>query len=391
MSLINQMLTDLDKRKTGSRGGGDAVPEPIPVAGAAFSNRRYLFLGAGAALVVVVALLIFWNRDAVVVAEKPDNAIPTASIEKDRAGEPDPAVATSAEVSQSGLEETPVVAENAYSRIVAEETSVPTLDQVPATEEPEPKAMPLPAEDAADKSDSEITSAPKPEANVEQMNQQKQYPPPIEPVLDADSEPVAPYKKSVKRVATKRESGFEKAQRYLSQGRLAEAESTLREVIDRSGKDHKARELLAGLLIRGGRSEEALALLREGAALAPQHPGFALLQARILMQRGDRLQAIGLLERVAESGSGNKQVITLLAVLYQQQKRHERALELYRMLIAREPGLASNWVGAAISLEGLGNPDEALSAYQRAVSLPNLAQALRAYATDRIEKLGRNR
>jgi hypothetical protein len=61
------------------------------------------------------------------------------------------------------------------------------------------------------------------------------------------------------------------------------------------------------------------------------------------------------------------------------------------MLIEREPGLASNWVGAAISLEALGNPDEALSAYQRAVSLPGLAQALRAYAADRIENLGRNR
>jgi MSHA biogenesis protein MshN len=386
MSLINQMLTDLDKRKTGSQDGGDSVPEPIPVAGTAYPNRRFLIWGGAAAVAVVavLAVLLLWNGDSSDFSVQRDSANPAAPTE-----------------GQETAGRSPEAAENTETGITAE--AVPASDREFSTETTEREISSLPGEGAVAKTELEKTPLPDKEVEAKQgdvpvLSQQQPQTEegesdlqPIEPLLIDEPEPVASYKKPVKRVASKRESSFDKGQRYLRQGRLAEAESALRDALNQARNNHRARELLAGLLIRGGRSEEALQLLRDGALLAPQRPGFALLQARILMQGGEQSEAVQLLEQVVRGGSGNKQVITMLAVLYQQQKQHQRALELYRMLIEREPGLASNWVGAAISLEALGNPDEALSAYRRAVGLPELAQALRAYAADRIEDLGRNR
>jgi tetratricopeptide (TPR) repeat protein len=374
MSLINQMLTDLDKRKTRSQDGGDSVPEPIPVAAAAHPNRKFLILGVGAAVAVVIALVILWS-----MGSNDSSGPQTAAIERQEMGEE-----ASAEVTPA--ENQPLSAQTTDVAVGIEPKAPLTSANTPAeTVAPVQEVTPLP--DSKEQVSAQVAPPPQRQSAAEERHL-----PPIEPVIDVEPEPaVSSYKKPVKRATSKKESSFAKGQRYLSQGRLAEAEAALRKALDQAANNHQARELLAGLLIRGGRNDEALHLLQEGAARAPQRPGFALLQARILMQQGDRAQAVTLLEEVARSGSGNKQVITLLAVLYQQQKQHEQALELYRMLIEREPGLASNWVGAAISLEALGNSEEALSAYQRAVSLPNLAQALRAYATDRIENLGQNR
>jgi Tfp pilus assembly protein PilF len=397
MSLINQMLTDLDKRKTGSTGGGDAVPEPIPVAGAGRSGRRYLIWGGAAAVLLLIALLLFWDQDSTETLAQQDRSEPAASIERQQAAAVQSAPVVANEEEPISSQTSPAEA-SAQTRI-AFEPAVSTTDSDVAVERVEPVALAAQEQPVAAAEDMQATPIPPADMAQEQSISQQTpetYEPektllPIEPVLEAEPEPVVSSNQPVKRAVSRKDNSFERAQRYLSQGRLAEGESALRETLDQDGNNHKARELLAGLLIRGNRNEEALGLLKEGTGLAPQHPGFALLQARILMQQGDRPQAARLLEEVARSGTGNKQVITLLAVLYQQQKQHERALELYRMLIEREPGLGSNWAGAAISLEALGNPDEAMAAYQRALNSPNLAPALRAYAIDRIQNLGQNR
>ncbi len=380
MSLINQMLKDLDRREGRSGTGENAVPEPIPVLSDRRPGGRFLLWGAGGAALFLVVLAVFWMNqgDSPIKAEAEQSQ---AGLEQINTDSPD-ATGASGEEQQEGLSEPEAVSES------------PAVFEPQVREEPGPVApkaessMPRQAEAVPDlQPPADNTGAIA--AHQEEMDSAAEKPlPPIEPLLDTRPEPVRTQPKPVKQAASRKESGFSKAQRYLREGRLAEAESALRETLEQNRQNHRARELLAGLLIRGSRDQEAKDLLSEGMVLAPYHAGFALLQARIAMQQGDRPGAARVLEEVLRNGKGNREVVALLAVLYQQQKQHDRALELYRMLIEREPGLASNWVGAAISLEALGNPDEALAAYQQAVNLPNLAQALRAYANNRIEILG---
>ncbi len=382
MSLINQMLKDLDRREGRSGTGDNAVPEPIPVAPDRRPGGKFLILGAGGAALLLIASLAFWMNQA----------------DSPKKGEAEQGLAGPVQTNTESLDATGAPIEEQRESLAEPET----VAETPAVFEPQVRenlvqAAPEP-ESSTPRQGGAASELPQPAAvevaeetvaHEEQVDAAAGKPlPPIEPVLDTQPEPARSLSKPVKQAASRKESSFSRAQRYLREGRLAEAEADLRITLEQARKNHRARELLAGLLIRGGRDQEAKDLLNEGMVLAPYHAGFALLQARIAMQQGDRSGAVELLEEVLRNGKGNREVVALLAVLYQQQKQHDRALELYRMLVGREPGLPSHWVGAAISLEALGNPEEALAAYRQAVNLPNLAPALRTYANDRIEILG---
>lgn len=202
---------------------------------------------------------------------------------------------------------------------------------------------------------------------------------------------VTPPVKTRKKVKPKKtqpvKSSYQKARSLLSNGRLAEAESELRQILASHSTHLSARELLAGLLIRDGRQAEANRIVDEGLKIKPDQPGLALIKARLLSESGQTAQAVSLLERTLPAGKNAVIHLSTLGALYQQQGDHEKAVQSYKAVLEIQPELASAWVGAGISLESLGEYKRALGAYQQAAQSRDLSRVLSKYVKQRMASL----
>jgi tetratricopeptide (TPR) repeat protein len=176
------------------------------------------------------------------------------------------------------------------------------------------------------------------------------------------------------------------ARSAIASGDLAEAEHILQEQLQRRPADRVARELLIGLMLRGDRQAQALRQLDSGLRHHPGHATFVLIKARLLAEAGNTAGAIELLRQDQEPGMDTVQKRQMLAALYQKARQFTEAAEQYRGLVEANSGSATAWVGLAISLDALGDPD-ASEAYRRALSIGGLPDAADAYARRRVEEL----
>lgn len=174
----------------------------------------------------------------------------------------------------------------------------------------------------------------------------------------------------------------ERARRQIEAGELSAAEQTvLRQLADRPD-DRKARELLVGLMLRGGRHTEAIDAINLGLTYHPGHRNFLLIKARLLAESGDLTRAVAVLEDRLTRGEASHEALQMLGALHQQQGHFGDAVAVYRRLVALAPTAGPAWVGLAIGLDALGDPG-ALEAYVRALSLGGLPEAAAGYARQR--------
>lgn len=192
-------------------------------------------------------------------------------------------------------------------------------------------------------------------------------------------------KRQVRRASD--EVAFETALEFFNQGRLAEAEQSLRLSLRQNPRKLEARKLLAMLLLRGERREEVGSLLDQGLRLDPGHPSFVTLRARIWMDDGENEKAISLLQQSLTSKGGDAELLSLLGSLFQQEQRFQSALDIYRRMVGLEPESARAWAGLAISLDALGRDISAVKAYRHALDFHTLPAEVEQYARQRIELL----
>lgn len=192
-------------------------------------------------------------------------------------------------------------------------------------------------------------------------------------------------KRQVRRASD--EVAFETALEFFNQGRLAEAEQSLRLSLRQNPRKLEARKLLAMLLLRGERREEVGSLLDQGLRLDPGYPSFVTLRARIWMDDGENEKAISLLQQSLPSKGGDAELLSLLGSLFQQEQHFQSALDIYRRMVGLEPESARAWAGLAISLDALGRDISAVKAYRHALDFHTLPAEVEQYARQRIELL----
>lgn len=188
--------------------------------------------------------------------------------------------------------------------------------------------------------------------------------------------------------ATERASNiYRKASEQLSRGEMADGEAGLRRALDLKTDLHAARELLAGLLLRQKRIIEAAQVLDEGLALLPTHTAYILLRARIYTEQGNTAKATSLLESQRPALQNAGDYYALLAALYQRSGRHADAAGLYTSMLERNPGQAVWHMGLGISLEALGDKTKARDAYQHALQSGLSGNDVRAFVKARLRIL----
>jgi len=183
------------------------------------------------------------------------------------------------------------------------------------------------------------------------------------------------------------EVAYQSAYLQLKSKHNRRAERTLRKALALEPSHIKARELLSGVYIKQGRWIEASELLRNGVSLSPKHITFSKLYARALMQLNQDVLAISVLQRHAPKMSHDPNYFAILAALYQRQNNHALAVTTYSKIVKIQPQNGVWWVGLGISLEALGKTRQAHHVYRQARKSGSLQNDVKRFTHNRIVAL----
>ena len=176
------------------------------------------------------------------------------------------------------------------------------------------------------------------------------------------------------------------AEQAMERNNLAKAEALFEEVLLVMPEHETARKQLAALWYGKKSYRDAINLLSQGIALAPPAPEMRLMSARIYYQQGQARQAYNLLRPIKTSDSAEIQ--TLLANTSAELNEHTSAVSAYRKLITLAPDVGRWWLGVAVSLDSLGNFVPARDAYKQAIARNNLSSSAMQFARERLIELG---
>jgi MSHA biogenesis protein MshN len=183
------------------------------------------------------------------------------------------------------------------------------------------------------------------------------------------------------------ENEFRRAVYLINQGRIAEGMDSFRSALRIDPGHEAARQTLVALLLESKRVDEAAGVLREGLAFNAENTGFAMLLARILVERKDVSAALSLLQRHAAPPDRNPDFHAFAAALYQRLERHREAIEQYQTALRLAPSGGVWWMGLGISYQAVDRPKDALEAFTHAKSAGNLAPDLLAFVDQRLRQL----
>ena len=421
MSLINQMLRDLQQQKDG---GGSKPPEtlrprkivhvpylplPLVLGGAALLLLFFLWWMAGALSEVMFGFKPVESQQVAVteelqVAESSEQDQLTMA---ERDAEPPSVPVASEQVAEKGrapvdmqpAQTTPVVKAPAIKPVVAKpppttaKPSKPTVARrklVTASPRVTPKTQPVKSRKAL--APRKEVSSPK---KIVTKTPKRLHPDTLPGAILSRSNSMATTK-GVSRPSAVRattpygmaEEAFLDGKWALEQQRDHLAVRSLQHALELYPGHLPARGMLAEIFDKEGKTGEAMFLLAEGLEIAPDYIVFKKSYAKLLVDQGDYEAATEVmlydgLPTVEEDPEAH----VVLASLYQRLGESFLAAQTYRNLLVSWPQTGAFWVGLGGALEGQSLPEEAVECYQKALKTKNLRQDLSRYAKKRLGQL----
>ncbi|MGZ4990975.1 MAG: tetratricopeptide repeat protein [Methylobacter sp.] len=149
----------------------------------------------------------------------------------------------------------------------------------------------------------------------------------------------------------------------------------------------KARLLLAKTLHNQGQISKTAEFLDQSLILFPDNLQFINTRAQLYLQQKNPSGALKTLQRIDLSNNSNETYLSLLAATYQQLQFFADAAKVYQRLASINPEKAENWLGLALSEEKLGNPKLAREAYEQALNKNTLKESVTDYVKQRLTEL----
>jgi MSHA biogenesis protein MshN len=153
---------------------------------------------------------------------------------------------------------------------------------------------------------------------------------------------------------------------------------------------HYSRETLIKLLIQMGETDRAMQAAEIGLAIHPGAASYRKLKARLLLSANTPLEAVSLLSTASPAVNEDTEYHDLLASAYLASRQYEGSAGSYQALLQQDSNEARWWYGLAASLDALGRSAEATSAYEQALRLPALSEALRQASLQRVQAFRQN-
>lgn len=371
MSLINQMLQDLESRP-GDGGLPGGMYRDVRATGALPAGRRLGWLLLALALCAVAAGGYLALTRFVALAPAP--TLPAAlslqisaallaveSIEASPAPEALPQAMPSLTISPA----TPAAAPAPAPVPVA-----PPMGRMPVT--PAPPAMePLvPAPSARDRGN------PLPPLFA---------PAPVPERARAEVAPPPPQKEATARQLAEIE--FRRGVTAVRQGRSAEGITLFERALTLDPSYADARRSLIAELVETNNIDAAIPRMQEGLAANRADSALAMTLARIQLDRGQAKAAIETLSRSLPYDRERAENHAFMAGLLQKENRHREAIDYYLNALRKAPRNAVWWMGVGISLQAEKRIPEARDAFSRAAALGGLSPDLQTFVQQRLDQL----
>lgn len=183
------------------------------------------------------------------------------------------------------------------------------------------------------------------------------------------------------------EAEYRSATALLHKGQPAEARAGFEAALAHYPGHPGARQGLLGVLVESGRTDEAERVMQEGLQIAPYQIGFAMALARLQVDRGDTPAAVDTLQASLPHAQGNGDYFAFLAGLLQRERRFAEAIEQFHSALRLRPDNGVWLLGLGMSLQALDRNAEAREAFQRARGSPALSPDLQAFADQRLRQL----
>jgi len=331
MSLINQVLKDLERRQAPERPESFQPVRP--------SGRRRVPLAAWWVVAAVgIGVALHWLLATDTSPHPAQSEIVQATFHPREIEAP---------VHEPGPQ--PPV-ENTDD--TASQPAVEPAETEPADSAPAPAPAPTPVE---------LAAADRP--TISDATEPASGPPAVDETIEPD-EISTDRTISIERADDGHEHDLDSARRAIARGHHQRAERQLEQLLEQQPDHDEARDLLATHLLRRGRTNAALDWLEQGLHEGRDPARFALRIGRILLERDQVERARTVLETHAPA-SPDPDFQQLLAAAHRQAGDHAAAEKAYRRLTEIVPQRAAAWIGLGVSLEALDRPTEARQAYGR--------------------------
>jgi MSHA biogenesis protein MshN len=173
----------------------------------------------------------------------------------------------------------------------------------------------------------------------------------------------------------------------VQQGQLKDAASGYEAALLLDPLYDKAREALVAVLLSNKANAEAEKVLQDGLALNEKQTRFAMLLARLQVERKALPQALQTLEKSLPYAGQQADYHAFIAALLQRQDRHAEAISQYQAALQLSPNSGVWLMGMAISLQALKRDEEARVSYKRAIETHSLSTALQSFVEQRLADL----
>ena len=354
VSLINQMLQDLDRRNAMSSAGSPVLPQQVRPVRAAGAGHEW-FWRIVAVLVLIALCWVGWV--AYQVKPRPlvtDLALSAGDDALRKAAKPIVAKAPAPAAAP-----TPVA------------TAAPTPAPAPAAAPPELFKLALsidtPIAERAAKPPAKTASAPTPEVKPAIAGRVTKRERPSNAVDEA-------------------ETLFRHGVALLNQRRISEAQNEFSAALFRRPEHEASRQALIAIRIERRQLDEARRLLEDGLALNPSQTQFAAVLARLHVERGDYHTAAAVIAAAGGTSPDDAEFQLVRGAVLQRLGRHAEAAESFEHAARVGNQSGTTLVALGISLEATGRKADALKAYRRSLAAP-MTQEARSYAESRIRAL----
>jgi len=183
------------------------------------------------------------------------------------------------------------------------------------------------------------------------------------------------------------ENEYRKANQAAQQGRTDEAIAGYEGVLRLDPLYHEARRALVGVFLNAKRNADAERVLQEGLKRDSHESSFAMLLARLQVERDAIPLALETLQKNLPHAERRPDYQAFVAALLQRQDRHKEAIAHFQIALQLVPDNGVWLMGLGISLQALQRNEDAREAYRRALGSNSLNPQLREFVQKKLREL----